>query len=121
LKTLSVWGGRAVRAARAQCDRAGYRAAMKRTVECQPNLEVRQGQAVRFVLDGGRVTGIEDQIGVRYGARAVVVTTGTFLRGLIHVGLARHSAGRAGEVASVDLSNALRHLGLPLGRLKTRT
>src|SRR5213593_2192918 len=120
-KTLNASRGPAVRASRAQCDRARYRGAMKRTVESEPNLEVRQGQAVRFVLDRGRVAGVEDQIGVRYGARAVVVTTGTFLRGLIHVGLTRHSAGRAGEFASVDLSNALRDLGLTLGRLKTGT
>ena len=120
-KTLNASRGPAVRASRAQCDRARYRAAVKRTVEGQPHLEVRQGQAVRFLLDGGRVAGVEDQIGVRYHARAVVVTTGTFLRGLIHVGLARHSAGRAGEFASVDLSNALGELGLTLGRLKTGT
>ena len=75
---------------------------MKRTVEREPNLECRQGQALRFVLERGRVVGVEDQSGVRYGARAVVVTTGTFLRGLIHVGLVRHSAGRAGEFASVE-------------------
>jgi tRNA uridine 5-carboxymethylaminomethyl modification enzyme len=121
LKTLNASRGPAVRASRAQCDRARYRGAMKRTIEHEPNLEVRQGQAVGFVLEGDRVAGVEDQIGVRYGARAVVVTTGTFLRGLIHVGLARHSAGRAGEFASVDLSNALRDLGLTLGRLKTGT
>jgi len=121
LKTLNASRGPAVRASRAQCDRTRYRGAMKQTVEREPNLEVRQGQAVRFVLDGRRVAGVEDQIGVRYGARAVIVTTGTFLRGLIHVGLARHSAGRAGEFASVDLSNALRELGLTLGRLKTGT
>jgi tRNA uridine 5-carboxymethylaminomethyl modification enzyme len=120
-KTLNASRGPAVRASRAQCDRARYRAAMKRTVERQPGLEVRQGQAARLVLDGGRVGGVEDQIGVRYGARALVVTTGTFLRGLIHVGLARQSAGRAGEFASVDLSDALRGLGLTLGRLKTGT
>src|SRR5437870_11566744 len=120
-KTLNASRGPAVRASRAQCDRARYRGAMKQTVEGGPNLEVRQGQAARFVLDAGRVAGVEDQIGVRSWARAVVVTTGTFLRGLIHVGLARHSAGRAGEFASVDLSNALRDLGLTLGRLKTGT
>jgi tRNA uridine 5-carboxymethylaminomethyl modification enzyme len=120
-KTLNASRGPAVRASRAQCDRARYRGAMKRTVEREPNLEVRQGQAARFVLDGERVAGVEDQTGVRYGARAVIVTTGTFLRGLIHVGLARQSAGRAGEFASVDLSNALRELGLTLGRLKTGT
>src|SRR5437899_10515716 len=121
LKTLNASRGPAVRASRAQCDRARYRGAMKQTVEREPNLEVRQGQAVRLVLVSGRVAGVEDQIGVRYGARAVVVTAGTFLRGLIHVGLARHSAGRAGEFAAIDLSDALRALGLTLGRLKTGT
>jgi tRNA uridine 5-carboxymethylaminomethyl modification enzyme len=121
LKTLNASRGPAVRSSRAQCDRARYRTAMKQTVEHQPRLEVRQGQATRFIVEGGRVAGVEDQIGVRYHARAVVVTAGTFLRGLIHVGLARHSAGRAGEFAAIDLSDALRELGLTLGRLKTGT
>jgi tRNA uridine 5-carboxymethylaminomethyl modification enzyme len=120
-KTLNASRGPAVRSSRAQCDRARYRAAMKRTVESEPRLEVRQGQAARFVLDGGRVVGVEDQVGARYHARAVVVTAGTFLRGLVHVGLARQSAGRAGEFAAIDLSDALRDLGLTLGRLKTGT
>src|SRR5215475_7072106 len=121
MKTLNASRGPAVRATRAQCDRARYRAAMKQTVEAQERLEVRQGQATRFVVEGGRVAGIVDQIEARYSARAVVVTAGTFLRGLIHVGLVHHSAGRAGEFAAVDLSDALRDLGLPLGRLKTGT
>jgi len=120
-KTLNASRGPAVRSSRAQCDRARYRGAMKHTVETQVRLETRQGQAVRFVLDGGRVAGVVDQLGVEYRARAVVVTAGTFLRGLIHVGLARHSAGRAGEFAAIDLSDALRDLGLTLGRLKTGT
>jgi tRNA uridine 5-carboxymethylaminomethyl modification enzyme len=120
-KTLNASRGPAVRSSRAQCDRARYRSAMKQTVEREPRLEVRQGQAARFLLDGGRVTGVEDQVGVRHHARAVVVTAGTFLRGLIHVGLARQSAGRAGEFAAIDLSSALRDLGLTLGRLKTGT
>src|SRR5262245_32845014 len=121
LKTLNASRGPAVRATRAQCDRARYRAAMKQTVERMPGLEVRQGHASRFVLDGGRVAGVEDQAGVRYPARAVVVTAGAVLRGLIHVGLACQSAGRAGEFAAIDLSGALRDLGLTLGRLKTGT
>src|SRR5512132_4746597 len=120
-KTLNASRGPAVRATRAQCDRARYRAAMKQTVEAEPGLDVRQGHAARLLVAGGRVVGVEDQLGERYGARAVVVTAGTFLRGLIHVGLARHSAGRAGEFAAVDLSAALRDLGLALGRLKTGT
>ncbi len=121
LKTLNASRGPAVRATRAQCDRARYRAAMKLTVETEAGLDVRQGQAARFMLEGGRVAGVVGADGARVGARAVVVTAGTFLRGLIHVGPARQSAGRAGEPAAVDLSNALAGLGLTLGRLKTGT
>ena len=121
MKTLNASRGPAVRATRAQCDRARYRAAMKQTVEAQPNLDVRQGQARQLVVERGAVVGVEDEVGVRYDARAVVVTAGTFLRGLIHVGLARQPAGRAGESSADDLSDALRGLGLRLGRLKTGT
>ncbi len=120
-KTLNASRGPAVRSTRAQCDRALYRAAMKQTVESQPGLDVRQGQAAGFLMEAGRVTGVVDQLDGRYPARAVVVTAGTFLRGLMHVGLRRQNAGRAGEAASIDLSNALRDLGLSLGRLKTGT
>ena len=121
LKTLNASRGPAVRATRAQCDRARYRVAMKQTVEAQPGLDVRQAHVTRLRVEGGRVVGVEGQDGARYRARAVVVTAGTFLRGLIHVGLHRQSAGRAGEFAAVDLSDALRDLGLTLGRLKTGT
>ena len=121
LKTLNASRGPAVRSTRAQCDRARYRAAMKQTVEAQPNLDVRQAHARRLLVTGGGVRGVEDQMGVTYEGRAVVVTAGTFLRGLIHVGLTQQSAGRAGEFAAVDLSAALRELGLTLGRLKTGT
>jgi tRNA uridine 5-carboxymethylaminomethyl modification enzyme len=121
LKTLNASRGPAVRATRAQCDRARYRAAMKQTVEAQPRLDVRQAHVTRLLLEGGRVVGVEGQHGARYRARAVIVTAGTFLRGVIHVGLHRQSAGRAGEFAAVDLSDALRELGLTLGRLKTGT
>ena len=121
MKTLNASRGPAVRSTRAQCDRMRYRAAMKQTVEGEPRLDVRQGQARRFLMDGRRVAGVEDQLGVRYDARAVVVTAGTFLRGLIHVGLTRERAGRAGEFPADDLSDDLRALGLELGRLKTGT
>jgi tRNA uridine 5-carboxymethylaminomethyl modification enzyme len=121
MKTLNASRGPAVRATRAQCDRARYRAAMKRAVENQPRLDLRQGQAARILMAGGRAVGVCDQLGVAYGGRAIVVTAGTFLRGLIHVGPARQSAGRAGEFAAVDLSHSLRELGLVLGRLKTGT
>jgi tRNA uridine 5-carboxymethylaminomethyl modification enzyme len=121
VKTLNASRGPAVRATRAQCDRARYRAAMKRAVESQAGLEVRQAVAARVLVAGGRAVGVIDQVGVSYRAAATVITAGTFLRGLIHVGLARHSAGRAGEFAAVDLSDSLRDLGLALGRLKTGT
>ena len=120
-KTLNASRGPAVRATRAQCDRARYRAAMKQTVEAEAGLDVRQAHVARLLVEHGRVVGVADQDGARYTARAVVVTAGTFLRGLIHVGLHRQSAGRAGEFAAVDLSDALRELGLTLGRLKTGT
>src|SRR5215831_17557224 len=120
-RCLNASRGPAVRASRAQCDRARYRAAMKRTIEHTRNLDVRQAQAARLVVDGGRVTAVVDALGVRYGCRAAIVTAGAFLRGLIHVGLTRHQAGRAGEFAAVDLSDSLRELGLTLGRLKTGT
>jgi tRNA uridine 5-carboxymethylaminomethyl modification enzyme len=120
-RTLNASRGPAVRASRAQCDRARYRTAMKRAVEHTANLDVRQAQAARVLVLGGRVVAVLDAVGERYACRAVVVTAGTFLRGLIHVGLTRHAAGRAGEFAAVDLSDALRELGLTLGRLKTGT
>src|SRR5687767_7085515 len=112
MKTLNASRGPAVRATRAQCDRARYRAVMKQAVESEPGLDVRQAHVARLLLDGRRVVGVEAQDGARYAARAVVITAGTFLRGLIHVGLHRHSAGRAGEASAVDLSDALRDLGL---------
>jgi tRNA uridine 5-carboxymethylaminomethyl modification enzyme len=121
MKTLNASRGPAVRSTRAQCDRARYRAAMKQTVESAPGLEVRQGQAARLLVQGGGVVGVQDHLGVGYRARAVIVTAGTFLRGLIHVGHARQRAGRAGEFAADDLSEALREVGLRLGRLKTGT
>jgi tRNA uridine 5-carboxymethylaminomethyl modification enzyme len=120
-RMLNASRGPAVRASRSQCDRARYRSAMKRAVEHTANLDLRQAHVARLVEERGRVVGVQDAVGVRYRARAVVVTAGTFLRGLIHVGLTRHAAGRAGEVAAVDLSDSLRALGIGLGRLKTGT
>jgi tRNA uridine 5-carboxymethylaminomethyl modification enzyme len=120
-RVLNASRGPAVRSSRAQCDRARYRAAMKRAVEHTPNLDVRQSQATRLLVESGRVVGVEDAVGARYRCRAVVITAGTFLRGLIHVGLRRQPAGRAGEFAATDLSESLRALGLELGRLKTGT
>jgi tRNA uridine 5-carboxymethylaminomethyl modification enzyme len=120
-RVLNASRGPAVRASRSQCDRARYRATMKATVERAPNLDVRQAQVARLLVEGGRVTGVEDTLGVRYDGQAVVITAGTFLRGLIHVGLRTQPAGRAGEFPAQDLSDSLKEHGLALGRLKTGT
>jgi tRNA uridine 5-carboxymethylaminomethyl modification enzyme len=120
-RVLNASRGPAVRASRSQCDRARYRATMKATVERAPNLDVRQAQVARLLVEGGRVTGVEDTLGVRYDGQAVVITAGTFLRGLIHVGLRKQPAGRAGEFPAQDLSDSLKEHGLALGRLKTGT
>ncbi len=113
--------GPAVRATRAQADRALYKAAIRRRLENQPNLWLFQQSVDDLLIEGDRVTGAVTQSGVRFIGRAVVLTAGTFLNGLIHVGLERHAAGRAGEPASTTLAARLRELSLPQGRLKTGT
>ena len=97
-RVLNASRGPAVRASRAQCDRARYRATMKRTVEHVPNLDVRQAQAARLLVEGGHIVAVLDAVGVRYACRAVVVTAGTFLRGLIHVGPHATAGGPGGGV-----------------------
>src|SRR5918999_6040413 len=113
--------GPAVQAPRAQADRALYRTEMRRTLEATPNLHLRQGIVVDLVVKNGRIYGVELQDTRRLGAKAVVVATGTFLNGLIHTGRLTHTAGRAGEPASVELAESLKRLGFPVGRLKTGT
>ena len=113
--------GPAVRATRAQADRVLYKAAIRRRLENQPNLWLFQGACDDLVLEGDRVAGAVTQLGVRFAARTVVLTAGTFLDGKVHVGLASHAAGRAGDPASVALSARLKELKLPQGRLKTGT
>jgi tRNA uridine 5-carboxymethylaminomethyl modification enzyme len=113
--------GPAVRATRAQADRALYRQAIRRRLENQPNLRIFQQAVDDLMLEGNRVVGAVTQIGVRFAARAVVLTTGTFLSGLIHVGLQNHQGGRAGDPAAIGLARRLRELELPVGRLKTGT
>ncbi|MEJ2470609.1 MAG: tRNA uridine-5-carboxymethylaminomethyl(34) synthesis enzyme MnmG [Desulfuromonadales bacterium] len=120
-RVLNTKKGPAVRASRAQADRDQYRARMKQVVESQAHLDLKQGQAVRLLVDGLRVTGIETRDGLSLQASAVVLTTGTFLRGLIHVGLAHDPGGRAGEPPAEGLSDQLRDLGFRVGRLKTGT
>jgi tRNA uridine 5-carboxymethylaminomethyl modification enzyme len=113
--------GPAVRATRAQADRVLYRAAIRRRLENQPNLWLFQQAVDDLLLEGGRVTGAVTQIGLRFKARAVVLTAGTFLDGRIHVGLQNYSGGRAGDPPAESLAARLRELRLPQGRLKTGT
>ena len=113
--------GPAVRATRAQADRVLYRAAIRRRLENQPNLTLFQAAVDDLMVDGDRVVGAVTQIGVRFRARAVVLTAGTFLDGRVHVGLQNHAAGRAGDPPAISLSARLKELKLPQGRLKTGT
>jgi tRNA uridine 5-carboxymethylaminomethyl modification enzyme len=113
--------GPAVRATRAQADRVLYRQAIRRRLENQPNLRLFQQAVDDLMLEGERVVGAVTQSGVRFRGRAVVLTAGTFLNGLIHIGLKHYPAGRAGDPPSVSLATRLREMQLPQGRLKTGT
>jgi tRNA uridine 5-carboxymethylaminomethyl modification enzyme len=118
---LNTRKGPAVRARRAQADKAAYRARMKRVLEATPNLHVRQASVERLIIEVGAVRGVESQIGEVFEAPTVVLTTGTFLKGLVHVGEKHFSAGRVGDFAAMGLSDHLRELGFRVGRLKTGT
>jgi tRNA uridine 5-carboxymethylaminomethyl modification enzyme len=113
--------GPAVRAPRAQADRSLYRTEMRHTLESTPNLHLRQGMVVDFIIEHGQVCGVELQDTRRLCAGAVVMATGTFLNGLVHTGRRTYTAGRAGEPASIELAESLKRLGFPVGRLKTGT
>jgi tRNA uridine 5-carboxymethylaminomethyl modification enzyme len=113
--------GRAVQSPRAQADRSNYRQVMRKTLEETPYLQLRQGMVVDLLIRDGAVAGLIMQDGRRILARAVVIATGTFLNGLIHTGRQTYQAGRAGEPASIELADALKRLGFPVGRLKTGT
>jgi tRNA uridine 5-carboxymethylaminomethyl modification enzyme len=120
-RTLNASKGPAVRATRAQADRALYRQAVRCALESQDNLTIFQQGVEDLVLDGTNVVGVITQLGLRFNAKAVVLTVGTFLAGRIHVGQAQSSGGRAGDPASIGLAEKLRDLGLRVGRLKTGT
>jgi tRNA uridine 5-carboxymethylaminomethyl modification enzyme len=120
-RMLNLKKGPSVRAPRAQCDKKAYQFWMKWACERQLNLDVKQGQASRLVHEDGVVKGVEISLGVQYRGRTVVVTTGTFLRGLLHIGRTQQPGGRAGEAAAMTLSESLKEVGLELGRLKTGT
>ena len=120
-RILNSSKGPAVRATRAQADRALYKQAIRSRLENQPNLWLFQQAVDDLALDGEGVSGVVTQLGLRFSARAVVLTAGTFLAGLIHVGQSNYQAGRAGDPPSVSLAHRLRELKLPVGRLKTGT
>lgn len=113
--------GPAVRATRAQADRVLYRQAIRTRLENQPNLSLFQQSVEDLLLDGDRVCGAVTQVGLKFRAKAVVLTAGTFLNGKIHVGLQNYSAGRAGDPPSIGLGMRLQEMKLPQGRLKTGT
>jgi tRNA uridine 5-carboxymethylaminomethyl modification enzyme len=113
--------GPAVRSSRAQADRCRYRAYMKEVLEGEENLDLEQAIVDRILAENGQVCGVETNRGARFLSRAVIVTTGTFLRGLMHVGLSTQEGGRAGDVCVKGLSKSLESLGVSLGRLKTGT
>src|SRR5271163_3071837 len=112
--------GPSVRAPRAQCDKKAYQFRMKALVESEPNLDLLQGNVLRIVVGGGAVHGIETTLGLRIEAEAVIITTGTFMRGLLHVGLQNQAGGRMGDSVST-LSDSLKQLGFEIGRFKTGT
>ena len=120
-RILNSSKGPAVQATRAQADRSLYRRAIRGRVENHPNLTLFQQAVDDIVVEGDRVAGVVTQIGIRFRSRAVVLTTGTFLAGLVHVGLNQYTAGRAGDPAAVTLARRLREMKLPVGRLKTGT
>ncbi len=120
-RTLNTRKGPAVRATRAQIDRDAYMAVVKRAVFAQENLDVRQDTVEEVLAENGRASGVATGSGESFPARAVLLTTGTFLSGLIHIGLTKRRGGRLGDPAAEGLSASLRRHGLVLGRLKTGT
>ncbi len=120
-RILNTKKGPAVRASRAQADKQLYRLRMKRVLEQQENLDLKQGEVTSLCLDAMEVRGVVLRSGISYFSKTVVVTTGTFMRGLIHIGLNNYPGGRAGDQPSVGLSDQLRDIGFQVGRLKTGT
>ncbi|MFQ5847964.1 MAG: tRNA uridine-5-carboxymethylaminomethyl(34) synthesis enzyme MnmG [Candidatus Methylomirabilales bacterium] len=120
-RLLNASKGPAVRSSRVMCDKRDYHLAMRRVVEGQEGLDLVQGRVERLIMEGGRIFGVEGQEGTFVGARAVLITAGTFMKGLIHIGSTNFSGGRMGERPCHTLSDSLRELGLTLGRFKTGT
>ena len=119
-RMLNARKGPSVQAPRAQCDKKAYQFRLKWVLEHSPNLHLLQGNAVRMLVENDAITGVETSLGLRYRAKSVVVTTGTFMRGLLHVGLQQASGGRMGDAVST-LSDSLRDLGFAVERFKTGT
>ena len=120
-RTLNTKKGPAVQSSRTQNDKIRYHMAMKAVIEKQPNLDLKQAMVEQLVVENNRIAGVEDQTGFGYGSDAVVLATGTFLCGLVHIGFNSIQAGRAGEFASYGLPAHLKALGFELGRMKTGT
>jgi tRNA uridine 5-carboxymethylaminomethyl modification enzyme len=120
-RMLNTKKGPSVWAPRAQCDKKAYQFRLKWVVEQEQNLDVKQAMVEDLVVEDSRVAGVTTKMGVRFETETVIITTGTFLRGLIHVGEAKVESGRAGEPAAYSLSSSLKSLGFELGRLKTGT
>ncbi len=120
-RMLNTKKGPSVWAPRAQCDKKAYQFRLKWICERQPNLDVKQGQTSKLLYKDGEVFGVETTLEVQYYGTTVIVTTGTFLRGLMHIGSNQQAGGRAGESATMGLSGSLKEIGLELGRLKTGT
>jgi tRNA uridine 5-carboxymethylaminomethyl modification enzyme len=120
-RMLNMSKGPAVWSLRAQADRVLYRLFMRQVLESQENLDIKQASIEKIIVENNKVKGILTSLGTFYSAEATIVTTGTFLKGLMHIGFENFPAGRAGEFPSVSLSDSLRELGLKIGRLKTGT
>lgn len=120
-RVLNTKKGPAVRASRAQADKQLYRLRMKHVMEQQDNLDLKQVEVTNLYLEDGSVAGVDTKGGVRFLGKTVVLTTGTFMRGLIHIGLVNYPGGRAGDLPSIGLSDGLKDVGFEVGRLKTGT
>ncbi|QWV97369.1 tRNA uridine-5-carboxymethylaminomethyl(34) synthesis enzyme MnmG [Geomonas nitrogeniifigens] len=120
-RVLNTKKGPAVRASRAQADKQMYRLRMKHVMEQQDDLDLKQVEVTGVVIEGGEVVGVDTRGGVRFLGKTVVLTTGTFMRGLIHIGLVNYPGGRAGDLPSIGLSDGLKDYGFDVGRLKTGT
>jgi tRNA uridine 5-carboxymethylaminomethyl modification enzyme len=120
-RILNMRKGPAVRASRAQADKQLYRLRMKRVLENQENLDLKQGEVTALHVEENCVRGVDTRVGVRFAGKTVIITTGTFMAGLIHIGLNHFPGGRAGDLPSVGLSDQLKDLGFAVGRLKTGT